>query len=586
MTSRRLEPPERIELDAVTLRADLSVRVYIDDEFRIRLIAAVNTLEYVTLALAAQRVAVKRLQRMLFGASTETTRNVCGGSAGNTAVDAPGDTPDAPAPADPEAAGAPGPANGTHASGTTNKPKAKGHGRIAARQYTGATQVVVPHALLRPGASCPECPSGKVYPVPPKLLVRLVGTAPIGATRHELERLRCNLCGKVFCATCPKGVTEQGKYDTSADAMLALLRYGTGLPLNRMASLQAGFGIPLPSSTQWERIEHLSEAVKPAFDALVQASAQAELVHNDDTVCKILELMPARPGSKRSLVAAEAVKDSPPATAGKSKNPDRTGIFTTGIVAQLRGGIRVALFFSGHQHAGENLGDVLAHRSAELAPPIHMCDALSRNMPQLIETLLAHCLSHSRRRFADVHDTFPDDCRHVIEQFEEVYKNDARARQNGLDPEQRLLWHQERSAPVMNRLKTWCKAALADKRVEPNSGLGDAIQYLLDHWPELTLFLRVAGAPLDNNICEQALKMAIIHRKNSLFYRTQHGADVGDMFMSLIFTCRYGGQVPFDYLVALGRHREQVAACPSAWLPWNYHEALALLQSPGALAAA
>ena len=59
--------------------------------------------------------------------------------------------------------------------------------------------------------------------------------------------------------------------------------------------------------------------------------------------------------------------------------------------------------------------------------------------------------------------------------------------------------------------------------MEPNSGLGEAIRYLLMHWDRLTLFLRQPRAPLDNNICG-ILKKAILHRKNSPFYKTGNGA--------------------------------------------------------------
>jgi len=106
--------------------------------------------------------------------------------------------------------------------------------------------------------------------------------------------------------------------------------------------------------------------------------------------------------------------------------------------------------------------------------------------------------------------------------------------------------------------------------VEPHSALGAAIQYLRKHWEKLTLFLRVPGAPLDNNICERALKKAILHRKNALFYKTQNGADVGDLHMSLIHTCELCGANPFDYLTQLQRHAEEVATTPDRWLPWNY----------------
>ena len=112
-------------------------------------------------------------------------------------------------------------------------------------------------------------------------------------------------------------------------------------------------------------------------------------------------------------------------------------------------------------------------------------------------------------------------------------------------------------------------------RVEPNSGLGQAITYMQNHWEKLTLFLRVPGAPLDNNLCERALKKAILHRKNSLFYRTLNGAQVGDLFMSLIHTAELHQVEPFDYLVALQRHDAAVALDPAAWMPWNYTATLA-----------
>eukprot|EP01032_Pedospumella_encystans_P029501 gene29501-33314_t len=115
---------------------------------------------------------------------------------------------------------------------------------------------------------------------------------------------------------------------------------------------------------------------------------------------------------------------------------------------------------------------------------------------------------------------------------------------------------------------------LDDKQVEPNSGLGQALRYMLKHWKGLTLFLRKAGAPVDNNIVERSQKKAIIHRKKSLFYRSGHGVEVGDIFMSLIYTCESCQANPFDYLQALQQHAEVVAQRPEQWQPWNYQLAL------------
>lgn len=199
-----------------------------------------------------------------------------------------------------------------------------------------------------------------------------------------------------------------------------------------------------------------------------------------------------------------------------------------------------------------------------------MCDALSRNVCPEANTILAFCLAHGRREFVSVAPSFPAACQHVLEALREVYRREAEARERGLNPESRLVHHQTHSQSVMDRLKAWMREKLDGKHVEPNSGLGQAIGYMLKHWEPLTLFLRQAGAPLDNNRGKQALKMAILHRKNSLSYKTRNGAQTGDLFMSLIHTCRLNRVNPFTYLLAIATHAEAVKLRPSVWLPWNY----------------
>ena len=206
-----------------------------------------------------------------------------------------------------------------------------------------------------------------------------------------------------------------------------------------------------------------------------------------------------------------------------------------------------------------------------------MCAALSRNLPKLphkLEILVGNCTAHARRHFVEVTANFPEPCRFVLESLGEVYGYDAQAEEQGLSPEERLRFHQEHSGPVMEKLHVWLRAQFEERKVEPNSGLGTAIAYMLRHWDRLTLFLRQAGAPLDSNIVERALKRAILHRKNSLFYKTANGAEVGDLFMSLIHTCELNGANPFNYLTELQRHAAELARNPSAWMPWNYQATL------------
>ncbi len=540
------------ELEAIVERAGKSLSE--DDHGKLR--AAIGTLSFLTREIEAKNASIASLRRLLFGASSEKTSQVLGESSAGGA----GDSTNAAAAQDENAA--PGSTSG---ASKQPKPKRKGHGRNSAAAYTGAEKVCVSHDSLKAGETCPECGKGKVYPLKePKVLVRITGMAPLGATVYELEKLRCNLCGEVFGAREPPGIGP-AKYDETAASMIALFKYGTGVPFNRLEKLQEGLGIPLPSSTQWDLVSEAAELLLPAYEELVRQAAQGEVLYNDDTTMKILELTGER---RRKAIESGA------------QEPDqRKGIFTTGIVSAGASpdlGRCIALFFTGSKHAGENLADVLAQRADELEVPIQMCDALSHNTAGDFDSTLAHCLAHARRQFVEVVDNFPQECAVVLDALRKVYRNDAETKRAGLSPEERLAYHHKESRPVMVPLKRWLRKQVREHQTEPNSGLGKAIAYTLKHWLALTLFLREPGAPLDNNICERALKRVIINRKNAYFYKTQRGARVGDLFMSLIYTAELSGASPFEYLCALQLHYESVASHPADWMPWNYADALAL----------
>jgi transposase len=440
----------------------------------------------------------------------------------------------------------------------TNETAAVGHGRNSAAAFRDANRVAVPHRTLHSGQMCPECSEGKVYrQKEPATLVRIVGQAPLRTTVFEMERWRCNACGQVFTADVPDSAGPD-KYDATAVAAIALLKYGTGVPFKRLERLEGQLATPLPAATQWELMKAKATFIQPALDELVRQAAQGSVIHNDDTGMRILQLA-REPGDKR------------------------TGIFTSGIVSIL-GARRIALFFTGSKHAGENIAEVLKKRARELPAPIQMCDALSRNTPRVegIKLLLANCLAHGRRQFVELVGSFPRECRYVLETLGGVYHNDAAAREQNLSPDDRLVLHQQHSGPLMEKLHEWLKTQFAEHRTEPNSGLGKAISYLLNHWTKLTLFLSQPGAPIDNNLVERALKKAILNRRNALFYKTLNGARTGDLFMSLIHTCELNGANAFEYLTELQRHSAELSAHSADWMPWNYRETLTKSTTPSA----
>jgi transposase len=481
----------------------------------------IDAFVYLSQSVDEKGSAIKRLLRIIFGAKTETRKNLFKIGSNPKDTDAPEEE--------------------------SEPKKQPGHGRNGADAYKKAERIKVPIQNLKAGEPCRECPKGKLYPVKKAgTLVRFVGMAPLAAKIYELEKLRCNLCGEVFTAQAPDNIGSE-KYDETAGAMIAMLKYGSGVPFYRIEKLQESMGIPLPASTQWDIVENAAnKGPHPAYRELIRQAARGDVIHNDDTPMKILELLKE-----------------------VNEKSSRTGMFTTGMMSIIEDR-KIALFFTGHKHAGENMTDLLKQRQVELDPPIQMCDALSRNTSKEFETILANCLTHGRRNFVDVAASFPEETAHVIDQIALVYKNDETVKEQNLSPRERLLFHQRESGPVMKNLKEWLDQQIEQKKTEPNSSLGKAITYMRKHWDPLTLFLRVPGAPLDNNICEQTLKKAILHRKNALFFKTEHGAFIGDMFMSLIHTCNLGDVNPFDYLVALQKHSSAVFKNPGNWMPWNY----------------
>src|SRR5579872_4524012 len=150
----------------------------------------------------------------------------------------------------------------------------------------------------------------------------------------------------VFTAAVPEGVGEK-KYDETASSMIALLRYGSGSPWNRLEGLQENLGIPLPATTQCEIVKETAIQIQPAMDELMRQAAQGDVVHNDDASMRVLSLN--RDAASDADIAAE-----------------RTGVFTTGIASTVEEGCRIGLYFTGRKHAGENLADVLKRRAAGL----------------------------------------------------------------------------------------------------------------------------------------------------------------------------------------------------------------------------
>lgn len=430
--------------------------------------------------------------------------------------------------------------------------KPKGHGHRPSTDYSQAKVIDIAHQMLKRGDACPDCLKGKLFQLKPGTVLRIVGQPWLQVEIYRPERLRCALCGNIFTATLPTEIATGSRADSSAKAIVTLLKYRGGVPFYRQDQLQDILGTPLSASEIWEMTEDVADAVQPVYAALCGEAANAEILHNDDTTARILSRM-------KELKASE-------------NEPERTGTFTSCIVAVLKSTeVKIGLFFTGWKHAGENLDALLEKRSENLSSPIQECDALSRNIPKNHDTQLANCLAHLRRKFYELVEVWPQEVTKIIGEFSCVFANEHSAPK---DPQERLKWHQNQSAPAMQRIKDYCNELLKQKKVEPNSSMGKAIAYLNNHWEAFTLFLRIPSVPLDNNEAERLIKRTVLNRKNAYFFRNETGAKIGDILMSVLETCILNNVNPQNFLIAVQKYSKDVHQNPKLWLPWVYETRL------------
>jgi transposase len=428
------------ELDALIKRVESGCLQDKDIEIIKAMADAVKVLSQ---AVKDKASSIKKLLAMLFGAKTEKKKKITSRSSGS----------------------------GTSKEGKTAP---KGHGKRPGKNFKGAGRQSIPHETLIHKDPCPLCLKGILYRLgKPGQVICFTGQVPINATIYKLEKLRCNLCGEVFTAQAPGGKTGRD-YDASAMAMIPLLKYGCGFPWSRLAKLQESLGIPIAATTLWDKTEAAANLIHPVFRELIREAAQGDIIHNDDTTMKILSLV-------------QENKNKP---AG-----ERTGMFTTGIVSLIDNDRQIALFYTGRNHAGENITDLCRQRDSGRLPPVQMCDALSRNTTDEFNAIVCNCLTHGRRNFVNEIDNFPEESEHVIDVLAEVYRIDGRTKKENMTPDDRLACHKEYSGPLMADLKSWLDHQTDENLVEPNSGLGKAIAYMKKHWTKLTRFLEVPGEP-------------------------------------------------------------------------------------------
>jgi hypothetical protein len=406
-----------------------------------------------------------------------------------------------------------------------------------------------------------------------KLIVVIKGQPLFDAAVHHFEQARCRLCGAIIRADGAAAVRDglgssYITYDWSTCAMLLVMHYFAGMPSKRMEALQEGWGIPMPHANQWTLADSCADLLMPLHKALEKHGVRNALaLRIDDTGSMII-------GVRRKIRAEVAALEA----LGASTDDVRTGINATGVYLDTDQG-KVLLFFTGRHHASEIIDRILEHRRTAQhngKKLVKVSDAATKNFSHTHRDDLeeAVCNAHAYLKFRAVKDRHPDEYALAGEVYKKVFDNDDVARAQGMSPDERMLHHREHSLPEMKRLKKMCSEKLSSKLVEPNAPLWEPLTFIINQWDRLTKFCEVPGVPLDSNVVEQMLIIPVRYLAGSFNYKTQNGAEVGDLHMSLIATANANGVEPVAYLEECLKNHEDLAKRPEYYLPWVYRARL------------
>ncbi len=427
----------------------------------------------------------------------------------------------------------------------------------------------VPGLIEKDPCPSPAC-TGRLYrhlrsDGRPRASIWFFGNAPITAKRYVFHDLRCNLCKKVYSASPPKELLDDGfdkeeLYGYSAIATLVQLKYFSAMPWYRLSRLQESYDLEIPESSQWDKIEYFGNIAKFLFDYWKKDSVpKAKSFFGDDTSSSIR--------SSTSEVKKRR---------GTEIFTLRDGCHSSVIIAITEDDRHIVLIKTAIIHLGEWLDEVLSNRPDHLPSPQLMTDCSKNNKVTVIDVIPLACNQHARNAFKEQKKYFPKQCKEILGIYKQIFKNDRKT--SSMSDKERLAYHLEHSKPLMDKIHDLVSIWKEDKISPENSEFGKALNYFLNHEKELRGFHNFEGATLSNNISErQMIKIALLRNvcKNFL---NETGANVASVIFSVGLTAILSGVNILDYFIAILRFQDHVKTSPELFQPWNYQETVATLQ--------
>lgn len=342
------------------------------------------------------------------------------------------------------------------------------------------------------------------------------------------------------------------KWDKRARSSVVLQRT-SGMPFYRLSKLQELYNVPVAPSTLWNQVLSLwLDCGSYIYKHLINIASSCKIFYLDDTGAKILEVIKEH----KSLPKKE-----------------RRHCHTTGICSETMEGQKLILYITDNKYSGENFAPIMEARENKSYYIKLVTDASNQNIPKVREEdlkkiIMSNCLAHGRQKFSDLKEYYPKECEYFLGEISAIYKVEARCR--NYCSRKRLRCHKTESGQHIRNIYAKIRYLFKERLIEPNSDLGKAMNYWLNHQSRLTAFLRIKGIDLDTNSVERALKSIIVQRKNSLFFKSRDSAGVHSGLSSIISTCRANKVNAFAYLNWIQDNSRKIQKDASKFMPWDY----------------
>jgi transposase len=296
-------------------------------------------------------------------------------------------------------------------------------------------------------------------------------------------------------------------------AQIVIDKYVDHLPLHRQQQRFSREQVNIPYSTITDWVSSTCALIKPLYDALLKEVMASEYLHADESPIKVLD-------------------------------KDKKGETHRGYYWVYHNSLQDLVLFDYRQGRGregplEMLGNFNGHLQTDGYAAYNIFDEKK-------DVTLLHCWAHARRKFYESQASDQARATYALEQIQQLYAIERRAKEEMLSREQTLQLRQQEAVPILQALHSWMRAAYINAL--PKSPIGKALAYSLERWDHLLIYTTDGKLNIDNNPVENSIRPVAIGRKNYLFAGSHEAAQRSAMLYSLMGTCKLHGINPFIWL--------------------------------------